>query len=253
MTRILIADDNAINRKLLAWQLETLGFPSEDATCGKDAIAACAERSFDIIFMDVNLGDMDGYTVTRTVRDKERDGRTPIVAVTAHVGREERERCLASGMDDFLSKPITLSPLAQLLVRWGVNGYDAAAARAQLSGDTVSGPWLLQIAIDWLRALEQGSAHAGLAREIASDFLARAPAHASRLRAAVGDGDGALYARMCFALHRNCVGIGAFRLAAAIGESLELASRDAATVDQWLSDIDRILVDTSAEVQREFM
>ena len=80
MTRILIADDNAINRKLLAWQLETLGFAGEDATCGREAIAACADREFDLIFMDVNLGDMDGYTVTQTLRARGSSGtmRSPV-------------------------------------------------------------------------------------------------------------------------------------------------------------------------------
>lgn len=269
MTRILIADDNTINRKLLSWQLETLGFGCDNATCGQEAIDACADTRFDLIFMDVNLGDMDGYTVTRTLRQREVDVRTPIVAVTAHVGKEEQDRCLASGMDDFLSKPITLSPLAQLLVRWGVHGYEPVAdTAADGDGAKEPGSWLLSTAVTWLRSLEESAAHAGLARAIAADFLARAPMHVQRLRTAIDDGDGEKRAQSCFALRKNCIGMGAIRLADAVGQDADCvaakladeARRTAppetsphATVGEWLADIDRILAGTSAEVQREFM
>lgn len=255
MTRILIADDNAINRKLLAWQLETLGFACDDANSGQSALDACLDREFDLIFMDVNLGDMDGYGVTRTLREREGDAdpydrRTPIVAVTAHVGREERERCLGAGMDDFLSKPITLGPLAQLLIRWGINGFDADLAAnpadRPAAAAPADSPLLLQPAVDWLRALEQNSAHAGLAREVADDFLAQVPAHVRQLHGLLGGDDEAQCAKMCFAITKHARGIGAARLAAAIA-----AGR--ADGRQWLADIDETLAATSDEIRREFM
>ena len=240
MNQILIADDNDINRRLLTWQLDTLGFSCDDAASGKDILVACGQQTYSVILMDVNLGDTDGYTVTRTLREREQDTRTPIVAVTAHTGLDEYERCMASGMDDFLSKPIALSPLARLLIRWGVHDYRSDDE----PGGEADGPLLLPEAVTWLRSLEEASAHEGLAREVARDFLDRAPAHLRRLQTAMHKNDEHKQELARFALHKNCVGIGARRLASATGSANGESGADVARLEA-------ILAETSAEVERQ--
>jgi CheY-like chemotaxis protein len=220
---ILIADDNVINCRLFTWQLETLGYPCQTVLSGQAALQACEERDYDIVFMDLNLGDMDGYTVARTLRERERERhagvpgrRTPIVAVTAHTGLREYERCMAAGMDDFCSKPVTLVALARLLVRWGVCGYERPGAAEGDTDDTGDGngntdnadAWLLESAIEWLQSLEQNTSHAGLVHEIAAAFSERAPAHMRRMRAAMQRNDLDKLALERFALRRHCLGLG---------------------------------------------
>lgn len=215
MTRILIADDNDINCRLFGWQLEILGFSCDTANSGQSALDACSTQAYDLVFLDVHLGDMDGYDVARALREREREHltgqRTVIIAATAHTGGEEQKRCLAAGMDDFASKPVTLAPLARLLVRWGARGYDTAADEPDA--------WLSDAAVEWLRALEARVSEPGLARTLAYEYLDQAAAHERALRAALQGKDEAAPAHARFAWQRFSTGIGALRLARAIAES----------------------------------
>ena len=128
--RILLVDDNEINRKLAGAMLTRLGLQADVVNGGLDALRAMAEREYGLILMDVQMPDLDGRDATRRWRSSD-GGATkvdvPIVAVTAHVAESERAECLSSGMNDYLSKPFGLDGLQTTIRRWiadGVTGAD---------------------------------------------------------------------------------------------------------------------------------
>ncbi|MDQ3487481.1 MAG: ATP-binding protein [Acidobacteriota bacterium] len=104
--RILVADDNAVNQKIAVIQLQKLGLQADVVGTGRDALDAVARERYDLVLMDCEMPDLDGFEATRAIREAEAGGRRiPIVAMTANAGAEDRQRCLDAGMDDYLTKP----------------------------------------------------------------------------------------------------------------------------------------------------
>lgn len=127
--KVLLVEDNAVNRKVAARLLERLGHEVDCACNGKEAIAMAQMNTYDLIFMDVQMPELDGYAATAAIREwQQRHGiATPIIAMTAHAMEGDREKCLQAGMDDYLSKPVTLNRLADMLERWLGKRGEAAA------------------------------------------------------------------------------------------------------------------------------
>jgi len=120
-SRILVAEDNATNRKLIKVILERLGCSPTLVQDGAEALALIREGSFDLVLMDVQMPVMDGFQATRAIRELEEalgTARIPIVALTAHAMEGDRERCLEAGMDDYLTKPVRRERLKALLEQW---------------------------------------------------------------------------------------------------------------------------------------
>ena len=116
---VLLVEDNLINAKLASIQLKKLNCKVETAGNGVEAIQKAEKTLFDIILMDCQMPLMDGFEATRKIRAIEgKHGELPIVAVTANVLPEDRERCMACGMDDFVSKPLRPNDLANTLIKW---------------------------------------------------------------------------------------------------------------------------------------
>jgi two-component system sensor histidine kinase/response regulator len=118
---ILLVEDNPVNREVAVGMLESLGCAVEAAENGRLAIEATNTTAYDAVLMDCQMPVMDGMTATGEIRRREQAtgaGRVPIIALTANAMEGDRDRCLASGMDDFLSKPFTQQQLATLLRRW---------------------------------------------------------------------------------------------------------------------------------------
>jgi signal transduction histidine kinase/ActR/RegA family two-component response regulator len=114
---VLLAEDTPVNQLVASRMLVKLGHRVEVASNGAEAVAAVARGGFDVVLMDCLMPDVDGYEATTRIRAAERVGRLPIVALTANAMAEDREHCLAAGMDDFLSKPVKLAELARVLAR----------------------------------------------------------------------------------------------------------------------------------------
>jgi two-component system sensor histidine kinase/response regulator len=115
--RVLVAEDNVVNQKLARAMLARLGHDCVLASDGREAIAEWGAGGYDVIFMDVQMPDLDGFDATREIRRLEAGSgsRVPIVAMTAHAMPGDRERCLVAGMDDYVTKPISLTEIARVL------------------------------------------------------------------------------------------------------------------------------------------
>jgi signal transduction histidine kinase len=120
--RILLADDEPVNREVLLGMLELCGESATTVETGRQALEALTQSTYDLIFMDCEMPEMDGLTATREIRRRRitrSDGKPiPIVALTAHALETHRTSCAAAGMDDYISKPIALEQIAQALRRW---------------------------------------------------------------------------------------------------------------------------------------
>jgi CheY-like chemotaxis protein len=126
--RVLLVEDNPVNQALGVAMLNSLGCRTDVVEDGRQALAAFAAGSYDIIMMDCQMPVMDGYEATRAIRREEtalggrRPGHIPIIAFTAHAMEGDRETCLEAGMDDYLSKPYKLHELHNVLSRWLASG-----------------------------------------------------------------------------------------------------------------------------------
>ncbi|HEY0829811.1 MAG TPA: response regulator [Candidatus Dormibacteraeota bacterium] len=117
--RVLVVDDNAANQKVALRMIERLGYRGDVAATGAEAVAMLGRGHYDAVLMDCQMPEMDGYEASRQIRHDERGGRhVPIIAMTADMVPGERERCLAAGMDDHISKPVKLHVVAAVLERW---------------------------------------------------------------------------------------------------------------------------------------
>jgi signal transduction histidine kinase/two-component SAPR family response regulator/HPt (histidine-containing phosphotransfer) domain-containing protein len=123
--RVLLVDDNAINQKVAVRILQQMGYQPDSAINGKEALAAIDRKPYDFIFMDVMMPEMDGHEATRLLRKRQMvggqahyDQRIVVVAMTAHAMAGDREKCIAAGMDDYLSKPVRPKDVRDMVEKW---------------------------------------------------------------------------------------------------------------------------------------
>jgi CheY-like chemotaxis protein len=117
--RVLVAEDNAVNQKLVVTILQKLGHSVELAGNGAEALTKWSAGTFDVILMDVQMPEVDGLETTRCIRREEQTtgGHIPIIAMTAHAMAGDRERTLQAGMDDYVAKPVSRNKLIEAIVR----------------------------------------------------------------------------------------------------------------------------------------
>jgi PAS domain S-box-containing protein len=117
--RILIAEDNLVNQRVAIYMLEKQGHQVTGAMNGEEALAALEKENFELILMDVQMPKMDGFQATRLIRDKEKETglHLPVIAMTAHAMKGDREKCLAVGMDDYIAKPLNVKQLSETIAR----------------------------------------------------------------------------------------------------------------------------------------
>jgi CheY-like chemotaxis protein len=182
-TRLLVAEDNPVNQKLIVRLLEKLGLPADVVGNGAEAVEAFSFRSYSAVLMDCQMPEMDGFEATAAIRlQNQQDGmRTPIIAVTAHAMKGDRERCLAAGMDDYITKPIRPEILKKVLDQW----------LAQTPAPSASAPALPlpKPSFNLQAALERVEGDRDLLNEMATLFLAEYPRFVQQLHQAIAEND----------------------------------------------------------------
>ncbi|MFO1500245.1 MAG: response regulator [Verrucomicrobiota bacterium] len=197
---ILLAEDNAINQKVALGQLQQLGYSADVVSNGTDVLKALARETYDLIFMDCQMPELDGYETAQRIRSEEGASRTHvrIVAMTAHAMKGDREKCLAAGMDDYLSKPIEREDLERVLSECALRtaaeerrpsaaggAPEAEEAGAGAPAEEVSAPQ--PYPVDTERLLEAVGGVEEEARALVDFYLGEARGMFERLRAAVTD------------------------------------------------------------------
>jgi signal transduction histidine kinase/CheY-like chemotaxis protein/HPt (histidine-containing phosphotransfer) domain-containing protein len=204
---ILLAEDNAVNRKIAVGMLEKRGHSVVSAENGKAALGALesgGERQFDLILMDVQMPEMDGFEATALIREKEKStgGHIPIIALTAHAMKGDREACLNAGMDGYLSKPLNSEELLMAMA-------EAMAGRPE----TVSGAAQTNISkgevFDREQALASVDWDMELFREVVGLFLEDYPKNMAEIDSAIREGDAFRLNRAAHALKGSVVNFGA--------------------------------------------
>ncbi len=118
LARVLLVEDNPVNRKVAKKIFEKGGCDVVTAENGRIALEILEQKSFDMIFMDVQMPEMDGFTATGHIRESEKLRDTPVIAMTAHAMKGDRERCIEAGMDDYISKPVKAAAIHDMVMKW---------------------------------------------------------------------------------------------------------------------------------------
>ena len=181
---LLVTEDNLVNQKLAQRLLEKRGHEVVMAANGREAVDTLQHENFDVVLMDVQMPEMDGFEATKFIRarEKETGGHVPIIAMTAHAMKGDRERCLKLGMDAYISKPLHPAELFEVVETLGFSDAGAAAPRARV-GEIPS--------FDRKAVLVNFGGDAGLLREIVEAFLEEYPSQLNRIRGGVARSDAA--------------------------------------------------------------
>ncbi len=168
--RVLVAEDNSVNQKVAVRILAKLGARADTAGNGFEALDAIARVPYDAVLMDVQMPEMDGLEATAELRKREAGtGRhTPVIAMTAHAMQGDRDRCLAAGMDDYLTKPIRAQALAVALLCWSVGRVEVQAPAAAPDSDSDQD-------FDLQQFEEACSGDAEFGRALVSEYLETVP------------------------------------------------------------------------------
>jgi CheY-like chemotaxis protein len=206
----LVAEDNPVNQRVAVGALERLGCRVDVVGNGRDAVEMVSRFSYDVVFMDCIMPDMDGFEATRRIRDLESGGRRlPIIALTALAMAGDCERCLEAGMDDYISKPARLRDFEKVLRRWAQAAVirDEAPSEPQV---VLSEP-LDPAVVEELRRLANHSE--AFLEGLFGSFIEQATETIELLRQAARGSDSEAFARVVRSLKESSASVGAIPLA----------------------------------------
>jgi signal transduction histidine kinase/DNA-binding response OmpR family regulator len=237
--RILLAEDNATNRKLALYFLQRLGYNADSAANGREALAALQQQAYDLLLLDVHMPEMDGLeTARRIVAEWPAERHPRMVAMTASAMPGDRERCLEAGMDDYLSKPLRLPALVAVLERTN-------SIVAQPAGESVTNGLVPPDAL--ARMLTDLGGDTAFLQQLLGDFRA----DATELLAELQSNDCERVQRAAHTLKAHAAEFGAVQVAEAC-RKLEQACRNqagSATLAPYIAEVDRLYRQLQAELR----
>jgi two-component system, sensor histidine kinase and response regulator len=231
--RVLVAEDNAVNQLVIETMLSKRGFAVDLANDGSEALAKLAHGSYAAVFMDCQMPNVDGYAATGRIRAQEGEGeRLPVIAMTAHAMKGDRERCLEAGMDDYLSKPLRPDALDAVLERWlglAPSGDGAPAPEVAAAADAL---------IDEARMRTFRDDYGDIVDQLVDLFLSSTPPLLDELRDAAAGDDHDELRRAAHKLKGSCQNIGATFMAT-LCRSIEAGEGDVrASVEELSAALD---------------
>ena len=193
--RILLAEDNMVNQKVAIRILEKGGHQIDAVTNGKEALEALSRVKYDIVLMDIQMPEMDGFEATREIRGPRSTVRNiPVIAMTAHAMKGDRESCLAAGMDDYISKPVKPKELLEIVQRWACKQVLHPIVENDKSRASMNSP----VDMKYLREITGGEKD--FEREITKLFVKDTGEHLSGLKKAIDEGNASTLEREA---HKN--------------------------------------------------
>ena len=189
LLNILLAEDNRVNQVVATRMLEKMGHAITVANNGAEALVLLAAHSFDLVLMDIQMPQMDGLTATKSLRLQETTTRfhLPIIAITAHAVKGDRERCLEAGMDGYVSKPINSRELELAIAKaMGSPSTDIGLTNTKVRREAQSAK---SVTLDFNQMLERLGGDEKLLHEVIEIFVDQAPTHMETLRRALAQGD----------------------------------------------------------------
>lgn len=236
--RILLAEDNLVNQRVAAKMLERMGHTVSIVENGAEALGALEKQSFDLILMDIQMPEVDGFEATLSIREREiiTGGHLPIVAMTAHAMKGDKEKCLQAGMDGYIAKPIN----AQLLFETVENIFHDR----QTGDEPPEVPVAVGYPLDRTKVLERMGGDRDLLKEIAGLFVSECPRMLSDIRDAVKDGDAEALHKAAHALKGS---VGNFAAEAAVQAALRLETMGRTGA---MSDASRAVKELEREIDR---
>jgi len=231
---ILLVEDNPINREVATHMLSAMHCLVDQVTNGQEALEIVRKVDFDLVLMDCEMPIMDGYAATEAIRDWERDlvehGPLPIVALTAHALPEDRQRCLDTGMDDYLSKPFSMNDLRSVLAKWlptvtGADTHDVSANDETSSADDQESDVAIHTrALEMIGLLDPAQGK-DLANRVIGVYEDNSIELINTLSEALNDGDADRVRTAAHALKSSSGNVGATRLVT-MCRAIEMAARD---------------------------
>jgi CheY-like chemotaxis protein/HPt (histidine-containing phosphotransfer) domain-containing protein len=243
--RLLLADDNPINQKVGLNVLKRLGYRADVAANGREVLHALEQKTYDVILLDVQMPEMDGFEATRAIRERWPEARRPrIIAMTGNALLGDREKCLEAGMDDYISKPVRPGELQAVLERWGA--FRAATSDTAFVAKSSGGDVLLdQSLIARLGEMPPANGVA-LLDELIDLFLENAPQCLGQINQSPGDPDKmAFHAR---ALKSMSLDLGASKLAALCQKLEDAARAPGQETGALVGELEKTFCQTRAEL-----
>jgi CheY-like chemotaxis protein len=216
---ILLAEDGVVNQKVAVSLLEQQGYKVTVANNGREALAALDSEPFDVVLMDVQMPEMDGFEATTIIREKEKTtgGHVPIVALTAHAMKGDRERCFEAGMDGYIAKPIRAKDLYETIEVTAAKVWESQRRNGVISDD--------KEILDRDKILERTGANEETLKEIVELFVTESAKLMERIRVAITNSDASELQRAAHTLKGSIRIFGAERAAVAALQ-LETIGRD---------------------------
>lgn len=281
--RLLVADDNIVNQKVAVRMFEKMGYRVDVVANGMEAVDAVSRIPYDVVFMDCQMPEMDGYEATQTIRSREENGnqfgrqsksstgtdhstnRIPIIAMTANAMKGDREKCLAAGMDDFVSKPVKVEELERVLAHWiprqedEAENAEATIEPAQIPipskeqsamNQEMQSPALDAATIEGLKELGDGDP--SFLVEVIQQFLQDAPGHVAAIKQAVAEGNADALMKAAHGFKGSCRNMGTLPLAE-ICFTLEQKGRegDASNLEDLLTNLEEECARAHAALEAE--